>query len=52
MARIRGWVGGREADGWGAGEWEGVRGDGGGWEVEGGFRVPLGLIQQQCVSSK
>ena len=30
----------------------GGRGGGGGWEAEGGLRVPLGLIQQQCVFSK
>ena len=32
------------------GGWEG--GGGGGWEAESGLRVPLGLIQQQCVSGQ
>ena len=34
------------------GGWEGVGGGRGGWETKGGLRIPLGFIQQQCVSSK
>ena len=41
MEYIRGWAGKR---GW--------EGGGDGWEAEGGLMVPLGVIQQQCVSSK
>ena len=36
----------------GLGGWERAGGGGAEWEDEGGLRVPLVLIQQQCVFSK
>ena len=36
----------------GVDEWEGVGGCRGEWEAEGKLKIPLGLIQQQCVFSK